>query len=224
MLEGVSKLEKYYPVLKESIVIKIGLVCAGMASRLRTKKFILENTNIRLSDIKKIRYRGNGWPGYFTVYGKKNKILFQQSVLDKLGPTECIVSKDHYLRCNLCLDHWSSRGDISVSDPWSKSILNSEKLGKTALITNTDRGKEIIRKVCIAEDFDLTPISNNEMYSFNSHFILKKTNIHSWLWFYQVLFMKRYKYIILLLLQLTKRKLVGVKTILKTYNEKNYYY
>ena len=225
MLEGIARLEKYFPELKEYIWLKIGFVCAGMASRLSTKNFILNNSSIELRNIRKICYRGNGWPGSFTAYGENGEILFQRPYFGKDGSLKNLVACDHYMRCDNCFDHWSKHSDITVCDPWSPNMLESETEGKSAVMVRTGRGREIVGMISRREEFVLEPAPVEKMYAYNKHLLIDTGNSGSVrAWVFEVIFMRRLKYVFPLLVKLFTGKLSGVKTTLKAYLNKEYYY
>ena len=59
MIEGLKKIQEIMPEMKEKIVLAIGLVCAGMASRQSTIAY-LQRYVVNLDRAYKIVYRGSG--------------------------------------------------------------------------------------------------------------------------------------------------------------------
>ncbi|MCX7725806.1 MAG: Coenzyme F420 hydrogenase/dehydrogenase, beta subunit C-terminal domain, partial [Chitinispirillaceae bacterium] len=225
MVEGVTRLEKFFPELKTIIFLKIGIVCSGMASRLSTKEFLLKNIPEPLPNIKKIRYRGHGWPGNLIVYGDYGKEIFTSPYLGENGILKNIVSKDHYLRCNLCFDHMGKYADISVSDPWSKEILKSETKGKSAVLVNTLRGREIIKKTIESNLFEIEEISTEKMISFNLSLIIDKNHpVYGWYQLYNLIFLKKIYFIFSIMCKFFQKRLAGILTLLKAYFNRKYYY
>ncbi|HUN55330.1 MAG TPA: Coenzyme F420 hydrogenase/dehydrogenase, beta subunit C-terminal domain [Smithella sp.] len=223
MLEGLAKLEKYLPELKEIIVLKIGFVCAGMASRLSTKNYIEHHGHVALKKVHKICYRGDGWPGRFRVFDDEHKLLMDEPHIG--GSSMHIVGIDHYLRCYNCLDHWSHYGDIIVSDPWKEEMIHTEKLGRSAIMIKNEVGKNAVIPAIEDGFFTADSISIQDMIDYNKHLlILDNHETHSWMALYQLLFMRRFRYSLRLFKHVMERNLRGIMTTLKARLTKKYYY
>lgn len=223
MLEGLAKLEKIFPTLKDSIVLKIGFVCAGMASRLSTKNYIEQHGNVNMQEVRKICYRGDGWPGRFRVFGDDKKLLMDNPLLG--GSLKYLVGIDHYLRCDNCLDHWSYYADIIVSDPWKAEMIETEKLGRSAIMINNETGRNAITPAIEDGFFIADSISVDEMINFNKHLFISDTHeVHSWQALYQVIFKGRFKFLLPIFRYLIKGQLRGLRTTLKARFAKRYFY
>jgi coenzyme F420 hydrogenase subunit beta len=223
MVEGLTRLQKFLPLLKQRIVLTISFTCAGMASRLATKAYIEKDGGVDVKDIRRISYRGNGWPGRFRVFGENNKLLMDKPLIG--GSLTHLVGKDHYLRCYNCLDHWAHYADIVVSDPWSERMINNEKKGWSAVMVRTERGQKAVASAINGGDFIAETISVSEMATYNRHLLIDaRHERHSWMAAYQLFFFRRVKYLLPLLQCLLKKKLIGLRTTLRTRLDKKYYY
>lgn len=223
MVEGLTKLQKLLPELEERIVLKIGLVCAGMASRLSTKTYIEQDGGVNLADVRRVCYRGNGWPGRFRVFGEDDKILMDRPLLG--GSLIHVVPQDHYLRCWNCLDHWARYADIAVSDPWTNEMVKTERKGRSAIMVRTERGKEAVASAIENGDMIADRIPVEDMLGYNSHLVIdSKHSRHAWMAAYQLLFCGRLKYLALVLWNLLQGKRFGLRTTLKARLNRQYYY
>lgn len=223
MIEGLAKLQEFLPELKKCIKLSIGLVCSGMSSRLMTKSYIAKDGGVDLNAVRRICYRGNGWPGRFRVYGEDNCILMDRPYIDGLLPN--VVGCDHYLRCENCLDHWAYYADIVVSDPWSKEMIKSETQGRSAIMVRTERGKRAVSAAINSGDFIADRISATDMIAYNRHLAIDSKHLrHSWMALYQLFFFGRVRYLLPVLRYSMARKLAGLKTTLKARMNKKYYY
>lgn len=223
MVEGLTKLQKLLPELEERIVLKIGLVCAGMASRLSTKAYIEQDGGVNLADVRRLCYRGNGWPGRFRVFGENDKLLMDRPLLG--GSLIHVVPHDHYLRCWNCLDHWARYADIAVSDPWSNEIVKTERKGRSAIMVRTGRGKEAVASAIESGEMIADHIPVEDMLGYNKHLVIdSKHSRHAWMATYQLLFCGRMKYLALVLWNLLRGKRFGFRTTLKARLAKEYYY
>jgi coenzyme F420 hydrogenase subunit beta len=223
MIEALTKLQESLSKLQERIILKIGLVCAGMASRLSTKIYIEENGRVNLKDIHRICYRGNGWPGRFRVFGEGGKVLMDRPYLG--GSLIHVVSRDHYLRCENCLDHWGRFADIVVSDPWTNEMVRTECKGRSAVMVRTERGKEALASAIDNGDMAADSIAVEEMLSYNKHLVIDSKHArHGWMAWYQLLFFGRVRYLGQVIGNLLRRRRVGLKTTLKARLSRQYYY
>jgi len=223
MIEALTKLQELLPKLQERIVLKISLVCAGMASRLSTKAYIEEDGGVSIADAHRICYRGNGWPGRFRVFGENNKLLMDRPHLG--GSLIHVVPRDHYLRCWNCLDHWGRFADVTVCDPWCEEMVKTERKGRSAVMVRTERGKQAVRSAIDSGDMIADSITLQDMLGYNRHLVIDPDHPrHGWMAAYQLLFFGRLKHLIPVLKSLLRRKRVGLITTLKTRLCKAYYY
>jgi len=223
MIEALTKLQKFLPELRERIDLKIGFVCAGMASRLATRSYIEKDGGVKIEDVRRICYRGNGWPGRFRVFGEDDRLLMDRPLIG--GSLTHVVGRDHYLRCENCLDHWAKFADITVSDPWSDEMLNNETKGRSAIMVRTDRGKAAVSSVLQSGAMIADPISVEDMLSYNRHLVISPRHQRSsWMAIYQLLFFRRLEYLGPLLRRLLHNELVGLRTTMKARLNKKYYY
>jgi coenzyme F420 hydrogenase subunit beta len=223
MVEALTKLQKLLPKLGERIVLSIGLVCSGMASRLSTKAYIEEDGGVKMADVRRVCYRGDGWPGRFRVFGENDELLMDRPYLD--GALIRVVSRDHYLRCYNCLDHWGRFADIIVSDPWTKQMVKTERKGRSAIMVRTERGRQAVRSAIDSGDMIADPITVKDMLGYNKHLVIDSEHPrHGWMAVYQLLFFRRLKYLWLVLRSLMHKKRIGLKTTLKALLDKEYYY
>ena len=125
--------------LKEkNVKLLIGLFC-GYNMPLEATSFLLKRLNIKLKDIKELRYRGGEYPGGFFVKLKNGKTkTLPKHYYDFLNlmyvPKECLN----------CKDYTNELADVSVGDSWGynncslmiirnkiiKSLTNNIKINK----------------------------------------------------------------------------------------------
>jgi coenzyme F420 hydrogenase subunit beta len=223
MIEALTRLQEHLPKLRDRIILKIALVCAGMASRLGTKAYIEGEGKVNIADVRRICYRGNGWPGRFRIFGENNKILMDRPLLG--GSLIHVVPHDHYLRCWNCLDHWGRFADIVVSDPWTDEMVRTERKGRSAIMVRTERGKEAVALAIDSGDMIANPIAVNDMLGYNKHLVIdSKHTRHGWMAVYQLLFFGRLRYLPAVSGNLLRRKRIGLRTILKARLSREYYY
>jgi coenzyme F420-reducing hydrogenase beta subunit len=194
-----------------------------MASRLSTKAYIEEHGGVNMADVRRICYRGNGWPGRFRVFGQNDKLLMDRPLLG--GSLIHVVGRDHYLRCRNCLDHWARFSDIAVSDPWTDEMVRTERKGRSAIMVRTERGKEAVTSTIGSGDMIADSITVEDMLGYNKHLVLHaEHDWHGWMAAYQLLFWCRVRYLGRVLRSLLRRKQIGLRTTLRARLSRKYYY
>ncbi len=109
---GLNNFLQKYPQYRDRIVCTIAIFCAGMPSYEASKK--IASTFHTNKEITKYRYRGNGWPGDFTITYADNSIhsmKYEEAWMKYLG-------RDIHLRCKICPDSIGTIADFSVGDSW----------------------------------------------------------------------------------------------------------
>lgn len=114
--------------IKHSIIIAIGLFC-NHTPKFQATDYVLYILGIRKKDVKKIRYRGDGWPGSMQVMLNNDHVVKITNVWDT-GFGKYFIPD----ACLNCKDVFSDYADISVGDPWLQEYY-SDKLGTSFVIT-----------------------------------------------------------------------------------------
>jgi coenzyme F420 hydrogenase subunit beta len=138
-VQAVRKVQTLRSDLDDKLGLAIGIFCAGTPSTQATLE-LLKNTGINDEKPIEVRYRGQGWPGYFTVRmpGKEppRKVLPYMKAWD-------FLQKYRPFRCYLCPDATAELADLSCGDPWYRQQREDE-LGYSLLLVRTERGREIL--------------------------------------------------------------------------------
>lgn len=168
-IHGLLKAKTLNNNLKNKIILTIGLFCAGSKSYLGTE-FILKKNRINPNNVKKINYRGMGWPG-------KLRIELKDKIID--------IPMDQYYnnqfcaftpwRCTLCPDHTCELADISFGDAWLPEFKNDKK-GKSIVVSRTNLSKKILEDMCAEKRLYLKPLSISKLIQSQGNFNDKKRN------------------------------------------------
>lgn len=117
--------------------------CAGTPAQ-RATSALLRSMRVDAAKVRSLRYRGNGWPGAFTVVdndGSERRIDYEQSWGEVLG-------RDVQWRCKVCADGTGESGDISVGDLWLAQESGypsfGDAPGQSAVVVRTPLGREIL--------------------------------------------------------------------------------
>jgi len=120
--------------LKGKIILFISIFCNHTPCRDQLLK-LLKDIKINSTDIQKIYYRGNGWPGEFKIIGKNEQILFSDTYRNIWDNYFCDFIPTV---CQLCDDPFGNESDISVGDAWG--YKDESNLGYSAVFLNTQQG------------------------------------------------------------------------------------
>ena len=138
-IQGLRNAEALHPALSQKLVVSIGIFCAGTPATGGLLQ-LLDSLRVPLDEVEDIRFRGNGWPGDFTVMLKDGsehprKLSYEESwgFLQAFRP----------FRCYLCHDGTSELADISCGDPWYRKPGKNEP-GRSLVLVRTEKGREIL--------------------------------------------------------------------------------
>jgi coenzyme F420 hydrogenase subunit beta len=140
-LQGIRKVQIENRELRKKIFLCLGLFCGGTVS-FRGTEFLLKLQHLNPSEVKEIKFRGEGWPGKITIK-TRNKTLF-------LSFTRFFNLFNYGLfvppRCFSCIDFSNELADISFGDAWVPGIMEKDKVGTNIVISRTKKGEEILRQ------------------------------------------------------------------------------
>ena len=136
---AVSLLRRMRPALHEKLGLVLTFFCAGTPCTQGTLD-LLEQLDIPHGKVRQIRYRGNGWPGKFSVTltestASKRELTYHEAwgFLQKYRP----------YRCHLCPDSTGEFADIASGDPWYREIKEDEE-GHSLVLVRTQKGRNIV--------------------------------------------------------------------------------
>lgn len=142
-IAAAQKARQIRPMLNEKLGLTIAFFCAGVPSLKGNLELLRRNDADKPDNIRELRYRGQGWPGLWTVRyedGRGVESVKQMTYADSWG----FLQKYRQWRCYICPDHSGEFSDIAVGDPWYRTISENE-VGKSLIVARTKLGFETIR-------------------------------------------------------------------------------
>jgi coenzyme F420 hydrogenase subunit beta len=124
--------------LAEKIAFTIGIFCAGTSSTRATEK-VIRQLGVEPEDVERLDYRGEGWPGRFrirTADGRARSLSYAES----WGGT---LTHHRQWRCMICPDHTGEFADLSVGDPWYRTVRDDEP-GRSLVVVRTEAGRKAL--------------------------------------------------------------------------------
>jgi coenzyme F420 hydrogenase subunit beta len=125
--------------LYKNIKLIISLFCCHTPKMGFTQE-ILKNQKINKKEVEKIEYRGNGWPGSFTIYLKNGGKIHLES--KKCWSISYKYFRNNCKKCNLLAIY----SDISVCDPWNLGFEKNDNKGKTLVLCNNKKSNILVRE------------------------------------------------------------------------------
>ncbi|PWX48079.1 Coenzyme F420 hydrogenase/dehydrogenase, beta subunit C-terminal domain [Clostridium perfringens] len=142
-IRGLNLFLRKRPKLKNSFVIKIGLICTIGRGKHGTNLTLDKSFKLKKYDnIKKIIYRYGMPPGNTRVYLKDGSMI-EKSCMEIYRNTDYIFMPKG---CLFCTDLFNDEADITVGDPWG---MNKGK--KAMVIVRNQEAKNILNEMCRKE-------------------------------------------------------------------------
>lgn len=161
-IHGIRKAEDVCKVLKDRIVLRIGIMCSHTVNFLGTE-FILEKLGIDKRQVKGLNYRGNGWPGGMTVT-LKNGYVLRIPLFGNWNSYWVVFSSYFFtpIRCLTCPDHTAELSDISLGDAWLPE-LKYDKIGRSIIVTRTKIAEDILSLMSSAGAISVMPVDPSKI-------------------------------------------------------------
>lgn len=141
-IQAIRKAEQINKKLKAKIAFHLGLFCASTKNFWGTE-YQLKRMLINKENVCEIRYRGEGWPGYMTIYLRNGSTV---SVPYPMYSDNKFSSFTPW-RCTVCPDETSELADISFGDPWLPELKCYEgEGGISMLISRTAIGEKLLQE------------------------------------------------------------------------------
>ncbi|MEM3546184.1 MAG: Coenzyme F420 hydrogenase/dehydrogenase, beta subunit C-terminal domain [Candidatus Bathyarchaeia archaeon] len=170
-IQGVRKAEVVNKVLRERIILHLGLFC-GHAPTFSATEFLLQKLNVKKEDVRRIHYRSEGWPGGLSVLlknGTKVFIPFNSPYYWGLIFGQFFFTK----RCSICADKLCELADLSFGDAWLPELMY-DKLGASFVIARSKRGERILREALREGVIKLEKISADKILQSQRTYIAKR--------------------------------------------------
>jgi coenzyme F420 hydrogenase subunit beta len=146
-----SLLRKHRPELNEKLGLVLTFFCAGPPCTNGTLGLIRQ-MGINLGTVNSVRYRGDGWPGNFSVSYNKGENTKALTYKESWG---ALAKYPRAFRCQLCPDGLGEFADISCGDAWHRYKENGDP-GRSLILVRSARGEEIVRKAAEAGYIEIT--------------------------------------------------------------------
>lgn len=184
-IHGIRKAEQINKNLEEKIVLHLGLLC-GHAPNFMGTEFFLKKLNIKKENVKKVDYRGKGWPGNISITLKDGREI----VISRVGSERSRSLNLHYetafhlhffpKRCMVCCDGICELADLSFGDTWMlPELVSDEKIGKSLIISKTGIGEKLLRNAKHEGKIELKNIGRDKTIQSQEQMLLFHKTLNS---------------------------------------------
>ena len=151
-----------HPEYSGKIKFFISIFCAGMPSYNATREIFAQH-DCSEADLVSLKYRGNGWPGYFAASFRNDKTI----KMDYSTSWGKVLGRHIHFRCKICPDGVGLHGDIAVGDAWQTANGYpdfTERPGKSFVLVRTETadkliGEAIEQNAIVTESLDINSLS-----------------------------------------------------------------
>ncbi|GAA5525536.1 hypothetical protein Maes01_02106 [Microbulbifer aestuariivivens] len=151
---ALRRAQKQSPALKNNTGLAIAFFCAGVPNTDATLQLARQQGAPNPQSILNLRYRGNGWPGNWSLF-YSDRDGREHSSRMTYGDSWAFLQKQRQWRCYVCADHTGEFADIAVGDPWYRPIKPGE-MGSSLIVARSRRGLEFLRDAVDAGYLQLT--------------------------------------------------------------------
>lgn len=149
--------------IKDRIAFTLGSYC-GFNLQLKATLHLIKKMGVdNLNSVKRIEYRGGGWPGGFKITLKNGRTLFLEKFKQNYI-TPLFVAP----RCKTCIDLSNHFADISIGDAWFPELIN-KKEGWSLVLARSDKGLKLLKQAEKEGYIKLRKISIETALSAHSH-------------------------------------------------------
>jgi len=157
-IHGIRKAEMINRKLRRKILLHFGLICHHSPTFLATT-YLLQKMNLKRENVKKIDYRGEGWPGGMSITSKNGTKKFIQ----EFSPFYWGYVFNSYffpMRCILCNDKICELSDFSFGDAWH---LSNNRIGESIVISRNKMSEELLQKAAISNEIEIKEINRDQI-------------------------------------------------------------
>lgn len=172
-IQGIRKAEQVNKKLQEKIALRIGIFCGHTPNFLGTE-FLLNKLGIKKEEVKKLDYRGEGWPGSMKISLESGELLIpEQDYWNSLFGLHFFTPT----RCLLCSDGTCELADLSFGDAWLPE-LSDDKIGKSIIVSKSETGEQLLQAMKLKNKIELDEISAKKVIQSQAGMLyFKKKNL-----------------------------------------------
>lgn len=130
--------------VNDRIPFILSFMCAGIPSQAGTEE-VLRSLELVPEEVTALRYRGDGWPGFFRAVGKDGT----PREMDYATSWGTILNRHIQWRCKICPDGIGEFADVVCADAWYEDETGmptfNEADGRSMVLARTQKGEALVR-------------------------------------------------------------------------------
>ena len=140
-VSALKKVLPQKPALAEKVGLTLSFFCAGSPATRGTLD-LMERYKAEPAQVDYLRYRGFGWPGFFST-----RVKGAADATEHLSYNDAwaFLQKYRPYSTHLFPDGSGEDADISCGDPWYRPVQPGEH-GSSLMVVRTERGREILKR------------------------------------------------------------------------------
>lgn len=135
---AVTKLRAVRPALDRNLGLVLSFFCAGTPTTAATLRLAGALGFERPEEIARLTYRGDGWPGRFSVRDRAGR----EASLSYAESWGALAKRPRQLRCQLCPDGLGEFADVTGGDAWHRSAEGTD--GISVILARTTHGRRVV--------------------------------------------------------------------------------
>jgi coenzyme F420 hydrogenase subunit beta len=170
-IHGIRKAEECSEVLRERVVLHIGIACS-LGWRFQATEKLLQGLGIQTEDVERLDYRGAGWPGRMMIQLRNGR---EKAI--PLGEYYTQLAPFPVTRCTLCSDHFGELADVSCGDAWVPEVMESDKIGSSFVICRTEKAEQLLKSATSKGKLELSELGIDEVLASQNNAVFKKKSL-----------------------------------------------
>lgn len=155
---ALARARRLRPELDKKTGLVLSFFCAGTPCSDAVRE-LAEEMGVETSEIRRVRFRGQGWPGPFrveSVRGGKPRLMAYLTAWKKLA-------RQRPFRCHICPDGMGQLSDITSGDAWNRYTGKGESDGLSHVVVRTGRGRRLLENAVRAGYVELSPAADRDI-------------------------------------------------------------
>ena len=166
-IEGIRRASLAIPNLRNKIVFTIGLFCK-QTKNLQFTDLILAKMGVARERVRKIKFRGDGWPGNIQVTLEDGEtVRYPYEAFNSLWATFSCTP----VHCLLCSSPMAEFADVSVGDAWLDEY-RGDKMGVSLFLVRTEAGVKIVDQAVRDERIRVESVDPSRVVDAQPRFIV----------------------------------------------------
>lgn len=166
-------LQRESPEMRQKFPYLLSFMCAGTPSMKGTEA-VVRHMGFAPDDVRRFRYRGNGWPGVARAETKAG----QSAEMDYEASWGQILNRYLQFRCKICPDGTGEFSDITCADAWHGDERGypsfEESAGRSLILGRTKKGADLVREAISANVIKAEQLNASEIMRMQPYQVTRK--------------------------------------------------